>query len=298
MIKIFLSLILATTILFAGCSNDSGQNAGAEEVAPEEVVEKKVEKEIPQSDKFVTAAKDFSNLQLTEFNKPVYDAYGLWERQKENLPMVLPDLKPYDEVPLVYLTFDDGPDDKITPKILDILKEEQVPATFYVLGYMVQKNPDVLKRIFNEGHAIGNHSYNHDYNDLYSAPWNFIVQMYTTDDILLKLIGVRPLIIRAPGGSAGMFTENYWPMVKAMGYAEHGWNVSTEDATRERPNASTQVNHVLNQLGKNPPRSVIVLMHSTGGKDETAKALPEIIHLFKDWGYKFGVVTPMTPLPW
>ncbi len=296
MSKFFLSAFLIFTFLLSGCSDISVQEENPE---PEQVAApKKPEKKIPKSDKFYIANKDFSNLQLQEFNKPVYDAYGIWERQAENLPMSLPDLQPFEKFSIVYLTFDDGPDDKNTPAILDILRNEQVPATFYVLGYMAEKNPGVLKRIFEEGHAIGNHSYNHDYNDLYAAPWNFVVQMYKTDDVIMKIIGVRPLIIRAPGGSAGMFTENYWPMIKAMGYVEHGWNVSTEDATGECPDASTQINHVLNQLGKNPPKTVIILMHSNSGKEETVKALPELIHLLKDWGYKFGVVTPMTPLPW
>ena len=247
---------------------------------------------------YVVAADDYSNLQLTDPTIPVYDRYNIWERQEKGLPVALPQLAPYEAESVVYLTFDDGPDDKITPQVLDILKAEGVKATFYVCGNMVDANPTVLKRIFDEGHAIGNHSYNHDYKQIYASPWAFMEQIIQTDESIRNVIGVRPFIIRAPGGAGSMFTANYYSMVDDCGYVEHDWNVLTEDATPSRPNASQQVNNVLKYLGEQPPRMVILLMHCNGDKAETVKALPEIIHFLRDWGYKFGVVTPMTPQPW
>ena len=288
----------AILVLVGSCGGEKTEDAEKNSETAEEVQE---EEKLPQSDKFVTAAKDFSNLQLDDITKPVYDYYGVWDRQEKNLPMQLPEIKPFEPKEgeqIVYLTFDDGPDNKNTPAILDILKNENVPATFYVLGTMAEQNPEVLKRIFEEGHAIGNHSYDHDYKKLYVSPWAFIEQFIKTDEIISAIIGVRPLIIRAPGGTAGVFDANYWEMVKSMGYVEHDWNIVTQDATPQRPNASTQVNNILRQLGQNPPNNVILLMHSNAGKEETVKALPEIIKLFKDWGYQFGVVTPMTPQPY
>ena len=257
-----------------------------------------VEEKIPQSDKFVTADKDFSNLQLAEYNKPVYDAYGYWQRSEKGMATTMPDLQPYYGEKIVYLTFDDGPDDKNTPQILDILRAENVPATFYVVGNMVETYPEVLKRIFNEGHAIGNHSYNHNYNQLYTSAWDFISQFQRTDDIIMSLIGVRPLIIRAPGGTYGAFNQDYWDMVKSSGYVEHDWNVLTRDAESGGTTAAAQIANVQGQMANNDLQSVILLMHSTAAKDATVEALPEIIHFFKDRGYTFGVVTPMTPQPW
>lgn len=246
---------------------------------------------------YILADDDLSNLQLNDPTKPVYDKYIIWERQEKGLPVVLPELDYYYDNPTVYLTFDDGPDDKITPQILDILKVEGVKATFYVCGNMVEAYPAVLKRIFNEGHAIGNHSYNHRYDQIYASPWSFMEQIIQTDNAIKNVIGVRPFIIRAPGG-VGMFNGDYWNMIIDCGYVEHDWNVLTEDATPSKPNASTQINNILKYLGDNPPHSVIILMHSTGDKVETVKALPEMIHFLRDWGYQFGVVTPMTPQPW
>ena len=247
---------------------------------------------------YIVADDNLSNLQLADCTTPVYDKYIIWERQEKGLPIALPQLTPYEKESVVYLTFDDGPDDKVTPQILDILKAENVKATFYVCGNMVETYPAVLKRIFDEGHAIGNHSYNHNYNQLYSSPWNFMEQIIQTDNAIRNVIGVRPFIIRAPGGANGMFSANFYTMVADCGYVEHDWNVLTEDATPSRPNASQQINNVLRYLGEQPPRTVILLMHSNSDKTETVKALPDLIHLLRDWGYKFGVVTPMTPQPW
>ncbi len=305
--KFFCLTMILLTMIFVGCGEQS-KPADVNQI-PTEVADPNVAKpaEEPKPAEPVTPAQegkdyivaddDLSNLQLSDPTIPVYDKYIIWERQEKGLPIVLPYLEPYETESTVYLTFDDGPDDKVTPQILDILKAEGVKATFYVCGNMVEAYPDVLRRIFNEGHAIGNHSYNHRYDELYKSPWSFMEQIIQTDTAIKNVIGVRPFIIRAPGG-VGMFSENYWTMVEDCGYIEHDWNVLTEDATPAKPNASQQINNVLKYLGDNPPRSVIILMHSNSDKAETVKALPELIHFLRDWGYQFGVVTPMTPQPW
>ena len=248
-----------------------------------------------EDEKYILADENFSNLQLEKIDTPIYDKYSIEERQARGLTTNLPEIAPYSEESVAYLTFDDGPDDTVTPQILDTLKRENVKATFFVLGNMVEKNPQVLKRIFDEGHAIGNHSYNHVYSELYKSPYDFVDQMIKTDEIIKAQIGVRPLIIRAPGGAAGVFNNDYWATLDSCGYVEYDWNICTQDATASAPNASTQINNVIKQLGNEPPRTLIILMHSKGDNEETAKALPELIHILKSWGYKFGVVTPMTP---
>lgn len=298
--KIFcLMLLIAAVSLFGGYGSVGGEDdsthAAAQIKLPAVVGENFFEHE-PEN--YVVADEKFSNLQLTEVDKPVYDKYELTEREAKGLTVALPEIEPYRAEKVAYLTFDDGPDDKVTPQILDILKAEGVPATFFVLGNMVEQNPSVLKRIFNEGHAIGNHSYNHVYSELYRSPWDFADQFIKTDEIIKETIGVRPLIIRAPGGTAGVFNNDYWAIVDSCGYAEYDWNASTEDATASVPNASKQVDNIVKQLKNYQPNTLIVLMHSKSGKEETAKALPALIDLLRNKGYKFGVVTPMTPQPW
>ena len=291
---------LALTMYLTGCGDKNNDTENAEATQP--VVEEAEPDplaglNIPEND--VIADDTYSNLQLTDVKKPVYDRYTLWERQAKNLPMQLPEITPYTEGKVAYLTFDDGPDSKNTPAILDILKNYGVPGTFYVVGQMVEANPDILKRIFDEGHAIGNHSYNHEYNQLYPSTENFLQQLTRTDDIIKSIIGVRPLIIRTPGGQWGMWTDDYPPLMKACGYVEHDWNCSVEDATYKRPSAQQMIKYIDQQTNEElKDNAAIILMHSNGGKENTVSALPGIIELLQNKGYSFGVITPMTPQPY
>jgi peptidoglycan/xylan/chitin deacetylase (PgdA/CDA1 family) len=232
-------------------------------------------------------------------DRPVYDRYTLKQRLAKGLRTMLPALPRYTAEKVAYLTFDDGPDDVNTPAILDVLKAKGVHATFYVLGGMVEKNPAVLKRIFTEGHAIGNHSYDHDYERLYANKESFVEEMEQTDEAVFKVIGMRPFIIRAPGGTVGMFADDYYKHLNLLGYVEHDWNVLTEDATPEQPSAEQQIDYIDRRAaGQLKDNMALVLMHCNGGKEETVRALPGIIDNLKAKGYRFGVVTPITPQPW
>ena len=248
---------------------------------------------------YILADDQLSNLRLADVTKPVYDRHTVTERTQEHLPVETPTVPPFTGKKVAYLTFDDGPDRVNTPKILDILEAQGVPATFYVLGYRAEQNPEVLKRIFREGHAIGNHSYDHEYDNLYSSPDNFLRQILRTDETIHNILGVRPLIVRAPGGTFGNFTQEYWATMKSHGYTVHDWNVCTNDATKENPNATQQIKYVdrqTNEILKD--NAANILMHCIESKEETVKALPEIISLLKEKGYVFGVITPMTPQPY
>ena len=270
-------------------AGEAQKDAPAEEKPPEE----------PTA--YVLAKDDYSNLVgMTDPDKPVFDRYTNEDRLAQGLPTALPPgIAPYTQEPVAYLTFDDGPDDNNTIAILDILKAEGVHGTFYVTGQMSEAHPDVLRRIFDEGHAIGNHSYDHNYRDLYASKDNFLAQLRHTDAIIYSILGVRPLIVRAPGGTVGMFQDDFYTALDENGYVEHDWNVCTNDATGERPNAARQLYYVDSQTqGGMKDGAALVLMHCAGGKEETVKALPDIIHLLRDKGYRFGVVTPMTPQPW
>ena len=296
--KFLMLLVLTFSVFLTGCGDEEESKPVEHNQETENVVETtNVIPEAPANN--VIAADDFSNLQLDDITKPVYDKYTIWERQEAGLPMQLPEIAPYTEGKVAYLTFDDGPDDVVTPIILDILKNYGIRATFYVCGNMVEAYPQVLKRIYSEGHAIGNHSYNHVYKELYPSTDKFLIQISNTDDIIKEYIGVRPLIIRTPGGRAGMWTPEYEPLVTACGYVEHDWNVSTEDATAKKPSPQEMIQLVDEQTNKPLPNdAAIILMHSKSGKENTAAALPGIIKVLVDKGYSFGVVTPMTPQPW
>jgi peptidoglycan/xylan/chitin deacetylase (PgdA/CDA1 family) len=230
-------------------------------------------------------------------DKPLYDFFTVSERNERDLPTVLPVLDPYYGEKTVYLTFDDGPDSDNTPLVLAILKSYGIKATFFMIGTQIENNQAIVKRVYDEGHAIGNHSYNHIYRDLYQSAAAYTAQLQHTDDLIKNIIGVRPRISRAPGGSAGSFTKEYWNILKIKGYVEVGWNVSSGDASRAK--ASQLVNNIASQMEKKYLWShAIVLMHDGRGHEETVKALPEIIQLFKARGFEFRIINLKTPPAW
>lgn len=246
----------------------------------------------------VLASDDYQNLQLDNPSVPVYDLHTRRERMEKNLPLSLPRLHRESNEQIVYLTFDDGPDAVDTPRILDILHREGVPATFYIVGKNAEAHPDVLRRIYRENHAIGNHSYDHDYDTVYASPESFLASIDATDEVIRRILGVRPLIIRAPGGTTGNFTPAYESLLLQNGYAWHDWNMTNGDATGDAMTSSDYVETVRSELAAMPhAKSVILLMHAAGTQKETVDALPSIIRLFKDQNYHFGVITPMTPKP-
>lgn len=96
------------------------------------------------------------------------------------------------ESKVCYLTFDDGPTTAVTPAILDTLKQYQVKATFFMLGKMVEENPDLAKRAYDEGHLLANHSYSHDYKALYATGESFMGEIEKTNGLIQGIIGEEP----------------------------------------------------------------------------------------------------------
>ncbi|MBP2656792.1 MAG: polysaccharide deacetylase family sporulation protein PdaB [Firmicutes bacterium] len=161
----------------------------------------------------------------------------------------------------------------------------------------IEKHPDILRQIYQEGHAIGNHSYNHVYRELYQSPNTYFSQLRRTDEIIKNILGVRPRISRAPGGSAGSFTKEYWDNLKKLGYTEVGWNISSGDASSAK--AGQLVDNIAAQMdNKNLWSHATLLMHDGRGHAETVKALPAIIKFYKDRQFEFRVVNFETPSPW
>lgn len=188
----------------------------------------------------------------------------------------------------VYLTFDDGPS-KLTPKVLNLLKKKQIPATFFVLGQQVSGSPEVIRRIVEEGHSIGNHTYNHNYKEVYvnfSAFWSQIKQ---TEELVRNITGSRPQLVRAPGGTYGHFDATFFKLLDQAGYKVFDWNVDSGDSRRKGVPAS----EILKSVKKQPLKeNMVVLMHDGAGHEETLKALPQIIAYYQSKGYAFARLTP------
>lgn len=199
---------------------------------------------------------------------------------------------------VVYLTFDDGPDPEITPRVLQILTQHSVPATFFVVGTQIEAHPELLYQIHEAGHAIGSHSYNHRYKELYTSPAAYLVQMERCNTLIAATIGITPAISRAPGGTTGSFTADFWSSLEQHGYKDVGWNISSGDASSAK---ATQIaGNVIAQTEKNKFlwRNAIVLMHDGKGHAETAAALPAIIEYFQQQGFEFRSVDTSTPPAW
>ena len=197
---------------------------------------------------------------------------------------------------IVFLTFDDGTSTTVTPEILRILKEENVKATFFLTGQNIERGGDkaksLIKQEFDDGHAIANHSYSHDYKILYpNRVLNleaFKQDFNKTDKILKEVLGENfsTRVIRCPGGymswkGMGQLDE----YLKEKNMFSIDWNALNGDAEGKRKNAEELKNYAIKTAeGK---EMVVILMHDTYGKEETAKSLPGIIKYFKNNGYEF-----------
>ncbi|QQZ63177.1 polysaccharide deacetylase family protein [Paenibacillus sonchi] len=187
---------------------------------------------------------------------------------------------------IVYLTFDDGPS-KITPKVLEILRRQGVKATFFVLGEQAEQRPELISAIWEQGHAIGNHTYNHNYRDLYSSFTEFWSQIKQTEEIVRNITGVRPQLVRAPGGTFGHFDKTYFRLLAQAGYSVMDWTADSGDSRRKGVPAADILRESVADLTAS---RVILLLHDGGGHEQSAKALPEIIKRYKAAGYTFGVL--------
>jgi len=192
---------------------------------------------------------------------------------------------------IAYLTFDDGPSAN-TKQILDILKKYNIKATFFVNGNASKK--DLYKQIVNEGHTIGNHTYSHDYKNIYSSVEGYIGDMNKLNDFLEEVTGIRPTIVRLPGGSNNTVSHKYGgtkimkqivQKVTDKGYQYFDWNVSSTDAEKVKQDKDIIVKSVL-EGAKNKNKAVI-LMHDSAPKTTTVEALPEIIDGLIKQGFKF-----------
>lgn len=194
---------------------------------------------------------------------------------------------------VAYLTFDDGPS-KNTVEILKILDKYNVKATFFVTGSLAKNNPQLYKTISQKGHAIGNHSYSHEYSEIYQSPDAFIKDFNKLENYLNNKVGINTKIARLPGGSNNTISNKYGGkniMVSISkylinnNYTYFDWNVDSTDASVPVQSKDKIVKSVLDE-SKNKT-AVIILMHDSSAKTTTVKALPEIIEGLSKQHFEF-----------
>ncbi|MFA5524989.1 MAG: polysaccharide deacetylase family protein [Tissierellales bacterium] len=201
----------------------------------------------------------------------------------------------------IYLTFDDGPS-SLTIKVLDLLKKENIKATFFTIGTKTDKGKDILKKILDEGHSLGNHTYSHNYNYIYKSVDNFFEDLYKNENIIYEASGKRPKIIRFPGGSSNATTKTksgkkvlneILERLQKEGYIHFDWNASSGDANISPASVDDIVNSTLTWVSKY--NSAVVLFHDTATKTNTLEALPIIIEKLKFLGCNFDILTTSSP---
>lgn len=189
------------------------------------------------------------------------------------------------EEAMVYLTFDDGPSSS-TPALLEVLKEEGVPATFFIAS---NKHPDLIKQIYEDGHALGVHTYTHEYDYVYWHKDAFLADFARCYLTILDATGYRPHIFRFPGGSVNSYNKHLiWDLVTEMegrGFVYFDWNVTSEDASTAKTYEEQLENLITQSENK---KRVIALMHDSKKNDQISQVVKDYILHMKGKGYRFA----------
>lgn len=189
-----------------------------------------------------------------------------------------------------YLTFDDGPDSINTPIILDILNRYGVKATFFVVGTNIEKNPEGLREIVRRGHALGNHTYNHRDTGVYSGVYGFIKNVKVNEELIFRVAGLSPRIVRDPGGELRN-SQALKHVLTQNGYRLVDWNVDSYDSRKPSSDGAIIIENLRQQAKKQylwP--GMVILMHDSNGHLNTARALPTVIEMLLAKGFRFEVL--------
>lgn len=198
----------------------------------------------------------------------------------------------------VFLTFDDGPSPDNTEKILKVLEENDVKATFFMIGDYVRMYPDIAKKVNDSGMSIGVHAYLHDYSKIYSSKEAYFKDMEKCAEEISRVTGREPAkLIRMPGGSSNFkcnskVLKEIKDQLNEQGIDYVDWNVSSGDAARAVVPANTIRKNIRRQCSSGS--MLVVLMHDGYSKKTTAEALPDTIRFLKEQGYVFRTFDDLT----
>ncbi|MEE1085648.1 MAG: delta-lactam-biosynthetic de-N-acetylase [Schaedlerella sp.] len=184
------------------------------------------------------------------------------------------------EEKVLYLTFDAGYENGYTPAILDALKKHSVPATFFVVGSYIENNPDLIKRMVNEGHIVGNHTYSHPDMSAISSKEEFEKELTSVENIYQEITGeTMQKMYRPPQGK---YSEDNLQMAKDLGYTTFFWSLAYVDWQNDnQPSHEEAFDKLLSRVH---PGSII-LLHSTSSTN--AEILDELLTKWEDMGYTF-----------
>ena len=238
---------------------------------------------------------DFS-VDISKLDKHVLGTYKVYYTAKDNAGNIAKKarkvtIKKANNDKIIYLTIDDGPSAN-TPKVLDILDRYHVKATFFVTGQF-PSYLNYIKVAYQKGHAIGLHTYSHDYGSVYASEDAYYRDLNKISDIVYKQTGQRSHIIRFPGGSSNTISSfnpgimsRLTSSVRAKGYQYFDWNGSNGDGNSALP-ASTLIREAKSYGGISP---LMMLTHDHAGSHASVEALPAIIEYYQSLGYTFKTV--------
>ena len=301
-------IIIGSALITYNAQNDKNKDVGSvdREIIEDNIkplIKNKVNKEDVNSEPSQEQSEEISNVE-SENSELIVDKKnelplhtvenvysGLLPKYNENSVAEIKAIYSSNEKQ-IFLTFDDGPTKEITPQILDILKEEQVPATFFVLGSRVELNPDLVKREFEEGHYIANHGYSHSYSTIYSSVQSVMDEYNATERAIQEAIGMsdyHSYLFRFPGGSSGGRYHDLKAEAKQFlannGIASTNWNCLNGDAEASGRTEQELLTRLYESQGNNT--SLIILMHDAYDKQATVNTLREVITHYKSEGYTF-----------
>lgn len=206
---------------------------------------------------------------------------GLAEYQQQIADGIAQGVSYYFHPKTMYLTFDDGPSEENTRRVLDILRERNIKATFFLVGENVRNHPEVARQIVAEGHTIGIHCDNHDYDALYESVDSYVADFEKARQTVYEVTGVETNLFRFPGGSINAYNKKTGDaIIREMtnrGYIYYDWNASLEDAVKNPDPKQLIENGVSTTLGR---KKVILLAHDVVGStglclEELLDSLPE-----------------------
>jgi len=186
-------------------------------------------------------------------------------------------------LPLIAITFDDGPDPVLTPRLLDLLKERHIHATFFLVGKNAAAFPDVVRRIVEEGHEVGNHSWSHPLLTQLSQE-SVESQLRRTHDAIVKACGTAPILYRPPYGAVRLSQRNQ--IEKSFGYPAILWDVDPQDWQHPR-----SAQKVYDRIHSQTHPGSIILCHDI--HETTVAAMPATLDDLTARGYHFATLTQL-----
>ncbi|MFW5998935.1 MAG: polysaccharide deacetylase family protein [Bacillota bacterium] len=262
---------------------ESEEENEEEENEEEEWQEPNEEEEIEEGDAEENEEEyDESEMEPEDPEAELDDLREIMDRQAVEYPNVFFTRGPETEKHIA-LTFDDGPDELNTPRILDILAEKDVRATFFLLGENVKVFPEIVQRIQKEGHQIGNHSWSH-YNFREMDNEKVLNQeIYSTSEKIEEVTGVYPRLLRPPYGAINdeiieILGEKNW-IIASWSIDSYDWHIS-----RDRPD------EIVDRMQRLHHPGGIILMHNTIKDRVTVEALPTVIEVLRGKGYEFKTI--------